>query len=484
MNTERWSIGFFTKLIVLLLVIPLVTLDISNAVSVDTEYFKDVPLNSYYSGAVNELYQLGIISGKGDGLFHPNDTITNAELMQILSKVSNIKISNTGNKWYTAAMNWASGEGIWKPGIDPIAPATRGELCGYICTYYQVDLNQTGQTIHPFEDSTLKCGEELYRQEVVYGVPGDIPGQRKLNEDSNITRAEAVVILHRAMLKLEKAPGNKDIGYYLYGIDKEYTPNHTIWDGTKPPLTREDFESLWLYLHYNNQREVTLDYRGYGIDYEVEYKNLERLITEGRYIIERLVPEYAYYETKYRLSRNRKQTPDGPYELTSIGIVRFSELDNTGFNEAITKQSEFNDACADELFGLFRNKALRVNMSDKEKLGVLFNYTSKNFEYDTSLVNKTGYDIFTSKTAICSGFVGIYSGMAHSLGIPVEGYTGTSKIDGVGHILIRVKDEQGNWVYIDPTFGDDKGTGEVRSTYFWMSQHQVDNYMIPDTWYK
>ena len=49
--------------------------------------FEDVPAGSDYSEAITMLSDLGIIQGKDDGKYHPEDTITRAEACALIARM-------------------------------------------------------------------------------------------------------------------------------------------------------------------------------------------------------------------------------------------------------------------------------------------------------------------------------------------------------------------------------------------------------------
>lgn len=64
------------------------------------QHFADVSPDAWYYEAVNNMAEAGILKGKGDGLFHPMDSITYAEVATIICR-----ISQTASKEYTAIGN-------------------------------------------------------------------------------------------------------------------------------------------------------------------------------------------------------------------------------------------------------------------------------------------------------------------------------------------------------------------------------------------
>ena len=72
-------------------------------------FFADVPTDAWYAEAVNAMAKGGLVNGKGDGLFHPDDTITYGEFAAILARLygyGNTLISTVGTKTTYSAYGW------------------------------------------------------------------------------------------------------------------------------------------------------------------------------------------------------------------------------------------------------------------------------------------------------------------------------------------------------------------------------------------
>ncbi len=85
---------------------------------VDSSPFSDVLSDSWYAEAVNAMAGKGFISGDGNGLFRPNDTITYQEIVAILANVSawittdgyeyeKIPLTEKDQERYQAFSSWA-----------------------------------------------------------------------------------------------------------------------------------------------------------------------------------------------------------------------------------------------------------------------------------------------------------------------------------------------------------------------------------------
>lgn len=84
--------------------------------------FTDVKANAWYAEAVGEVYEAGIMEGKGDGKFAPNASMTRAELVTVLCRLSgdnaegmgeNLTFTDTKKSaWYADSVAWAVESGI------------------------------------------------------------------------------------------------------------------------------------------------------------------------------------------------------------------------------------------------------------------------------------------------------------------------------------------------------------------------------------
>ncbi len=133
--------------------------------------FDDVPVDAWYAGEVAALYQTGLISGYGDGLFHPDEPMDHGQFITILARAAKgigMRFYQAKPQDYSEMMNhpalaeypkWAResvwlldgsqtnpiGMGVsllWAPlgDIVPAAPTTRGEAA---CALYNL-LSFTG----------------------------------------------------------------------------------------------------------------------------------------------------------------------------------------------------------------------------------------------------------------------------------------------------------------------------------------------------
>lgn len=108
------------------------------------EGFTDVPDDAWYAKAVNALAQANILHGCGDGLFHPAQTASRAELVQVIVSVSGLKDASAGctftdlseTHWAYSSICIAAQKG-WISGYTdgtcrPNNPVTRSEAVSLI----------------------------------------------------------------------------------------------------------------------------------------------------------------------------------------------------------------------------------------------------------------------------------------------------------------------------------------------------------------
>ena len=114
-----------------------------------TNHFTDVANGAWYTDAITWAAEKGVVSGYGNGMFGPDDSITREQLATILWRYAGSPAS-TGNldsftdandvdTWAVDALRWAEenkiisgkGDGI----LDPVGKATRAEVAAMLMRY-------------------------------------------------------------------------------------------------------------------------------------------------------------------------------------------------------------------------------------------------------------------------------------------------------------------------------------------------------------
>lgn len=106
-----------------------------NVIADDSNGFIDVK-GLWCENIVNTLHDLGLVNGRTENTFAPNDNLTRAELVQLLANLSgadfsaysnaNVKFADVEtNAWYYASVMWAADNNIvYGIGNDMFAPNT------------------------------------------------------------------------------------------------------------------------------------------------------------------------------------------------------------------------------------------------------------------------------------------------------------------------------------------------------------------------
>ena len=146
-----------TKLLLTLLVLTIVISSISFAIG-----FTDMDFNSYpasYKSAIEYLNGKGAINGYPDGTFAPNNSVTRAEIVKILSASFDLSSNSSdslasftdvdSSKWYASYIASAMQAGIIKGYEDntfrPNNPVTYGELVTMVLRIQKVTVREATQ---------------------------------------------------------------------------------------------------------------------------------------------------------------------------------------------------------------------------------------------------------------------------------------------------------------------------------------------------
>lgn len=170
--------------------------------------FHDFDFGAWFASAVNNMVGRGVFVGTGDNTFSPNGVLTRGQFVTALARFADADLSLykydskfldvMPNKYYTSAVNWAFDEGIIS-GIGnnmfgPEDSITREQLCVMLARY----LNLSGDGGVSFNDDksiSYWAREAVYACKahgVVSGIGNNIFDPRGVS-----TRAQAAVMLNR-----------------------------------------------------------------------------------------------------------------------------------------------------------------------------------------------------------------------------------------------------------------------------------------------
>ena len=179
-----------------------------NAIADDYTGFIDVK-DMWCENIVNTLHELGLVNGRTENLFAPNDNLTRAELVQLLANLSGADLTayaNADNKftdvdtnaWYYAAVMWAADNNIvYGIGNDMFAPdtsITREDTAAIIFRYLGVDAtaeNNSFADTNEISAYALDAVNTLSAEGIINGYPDNT-----FRPKNTITRAEAAAVLY------------------------------------------------------------------------------------------------------------------------------------------------------------------------------------------------------------------------------------------------------------------------------------------------
>lgn len=107
--------------------------------------FSDVPADEWYTEAVDEMAERGIMSGVDDGIFAPEGTVDRGTVVTVLWRLAGEKkpvgqpFPDAAGTWYEAASAWCRDMGIAAGYEDGSfrggQSVTRQELAVFLCNY-------------------------------------------------------------------------------------------------------------------------------------------------------------------------------------------------------------------------------------------------------------------------------------------------------------------------------------------------------------
>ena len=168
----------------------------------------DVPYGIWYYDAVEYALDQGFLSGTGSDSFSPNDTVTRAQLAQILWRLGGSQSAQgagyadvPSSQWYHSAVSWCSAVGLMSgtgSGFSPEGVLTREQLALVLRQYAQyagLDVSTT-RSLSQFTDGS--SASPWARDALGWAVSnGLLSGydDGSLRPANGISRAELAVVL-------------------------------------------------------------------------------------------------------------------------------------------------------------------------------------------------------------------------------------------------------------------------------------------------
>ena len=186
------------------------------------EQYTDVKAGAWYYEDVDFVTDKGYFKGMSDTIFAPDETMTRAMFVTVLSRYAEAKVDDTtstftdvpAGTWYTGAVTWAAKKGIVEGrgnGIfDPNGAVTREEMCTILDRYlkaYDLDakLAKKPATITDMETVSawaVEAVEDCVAFGVIIGYPDGTFGPK-----ITASRAHVAAILHRLQIIVDESDG-------------------------------------------------------------------------------------------------------------------------------------------------------------------------------------------------------------------------------------------------------------------------------------
>ncbi len=175
--------------------------------------FTDVKESKWFYGAVQYVYTNGLMNGKSETKFAPNEVLTRAQFAKMLWSLAgepateaNLDFADTKNtQWYAEPLTWAVGAGIvngyeegGKKLFKPNREIARDELAKMLVTFLDyMDIEIVGEDIaDPFPDKIQNWAKDFVEAVRLSGLMKGKDGGR-FEAKATATRAEGATILMR-----------------------------------------------------------------------------------------------------------------------------------------------------------------------------------------------------------------------------------------------------------------------------------------------
>lgn len=173
--------------------------------------FLDVKNTDWFQEDVRFVWRMGWMQGMENGDFAPNQTLTRAQLMQILYNQAGCpEVAGQGDfsdvaetSWYFEAVQWGAQQGVTQGYEDgsfrPNEPISRQQLAVMLYRFHQ---GAEGGSLDGFADASqvASWAEEAVEWAVSQGILGGMEGDI-LAPQGNATRAQSAAVLCRLAQK-------------------------------------------------------------------------------------------------------------------------------------------------------------------------------------------------------------------------------------------------------------------------------------------
>lgn len=233
--------------------------------------YSDIPNNAWYKSYVSHLSQLGIIDGIAPDKFGPNQNITRAEFVKMITMATNMDLANydgetlfsdvSPDEWYAPYIQWATENGILEgfneSTFDPNKFITREAASTMMYRLYELqesDIIIEKKGIYRLESPAFSdessispwAVESIEQLKEASIIEGNENGE--INPQNNISRSEAAKILSTYIILDTRPTLITDSGSVSYigpgEEEKRYIEEHPEIDDNKKLKDLECIENI------------------------------------------------------------------------------------------------------------------------------------------------------------------------------------------------------------------------------------------------
>ena len=495
--------------------------------------FTDVPDDWSREGIVSS-YEMGFMSGSGDGKFSPNDALFLSEVVTVAARICDLwqggsgEMPAGGERWYDTAVDYALQHGIITEGqfAEYAVPATRAEVAGILTKALPADCYKAINTVERLPDvsAATPYAEDIF---TLYnaGVFSGRDDYGTFSPDASIIRAEAAAIFCRLVrpetrvsLSLKEPPTGQDPlndltvystsrkliinGLELAGVveigGEAFFPLHLLGSTNNGSISSSDV-SVSTYNGYTIRAGSGYSYRSevIGLSYRFLPPDGQIMGTAAR------SPEVLYYnhyvndgEKKiYQIDElsDAVYTLGGEYPMVRLSALGIADTGGDLIWTLPETSGKYTVKIEDDMVGY----AMRWLIKDtpRETLTAIHDYIVNTFIYDpwvsgyyfpgvtdeqieaafeTASAFKTSNNYYLeAKFAVCQNYSELFLEMCMRAGIPCVMQTGVG--NGGSHAWNKVYID-GRWYYVDCTWDDPVGQGHVlRYDYFLIDANTMAN---------
>ena len=184
--------------------------------TINAAEFTDCKKSDWYYESVQYAREKGWVNGFEDGTFKPNDTLTKAQAVVIVTRAAGVEIPETKGEWYAGAVAVAKEKGYIYTNIFLDRPIAREEVFYMIHGGFnlgEIDRIAENEKV-PFTDYNFGTYSRVIPTFYAFGLLNGYNegGELKVKPKDNLTRAEMCTILKSVdEFDFEKWTAEKDL---------------------------------------------------------------------------------------------------------------------------------------------------------------------------------------------------------------------------------------------------------------------------------